>query len=315
MTKRKGSLTVEAIISFTVFIGVSFLLLTLVKLVLVMTILNNAAVETAKTIATAAYPISILNEMQAGMEAKIENTDPATLEESTKATIASSVTTQLLGGNGLKAAKGSAAETLKGLIEGIAVNAVQDMVYSIKGQAVNALCGMVVQGYIENCGIYIAPEKLMLRAAKIPETEAEFEKLHSDPMPLSETGTLTASPAESAYGTDGNFNADDVLICLEYPYEIALPLIPAVTVTLRSVAVEHAWLHGTSSGPSRKEGIQISNLLFGKGTVVYVPTGGYGKRYHQENCSTLWSSKAPMSLAAAKNQGLTPCRVCKPPEK
>ena len=63
MRHVRGSLTVEAIISVTMFISVMFLLLTMVKLVLMMTILNNATVEAAKVIATGAYPISILNEI------------------------------------------------------------------------------------------------------------------------------------------------------------------------------------------------------------------------------------------------------------
>ena len=83
--KRKGSLTVEATISFTVFIGFSFLMLTLVKLVLVMTILNNATAETAKTLASSGYVIAIVNGYQENFEKEMKNVDavkPENLAES-----------------------------------------------------------------------------------------------------------------------------------------------------------------------------------------------------------------------------------------
>lgn len=315
MKGKKGSLTVEAIISFTVFISVMFLLLTLVKLVLTMTILNNATVETAKTFATGAYPISILNEKQAGIEKKADAIQPANLQESLKASVSSGIITQLLGGDWKKMAAGSAASTLTDLIEGAAVELGKNAVYQLKGQTVNYLCGKVLQGYVENCGIRIDPEKLMLRAVKIPETETEFKSLHGESMSLSDSGGLTAAAASGPFAKDGDFNAEDVLICLEYPYEIALPLLPSFTVTLRSVSVEHAWLHGTSAGPKRTEGICVQDILFGKETVVYVATGGHGKRYHKETCSTLWSSYTSESLSVAKAAGLTPCKVCNPPVK
>jgi len=315
--KRKGSLTVEAIISFTVFIGVSFLLLTLVKLVLVMIILNNASVEAAKTIATAAYPISIANEAQSGLEKKISKTEPANLLESVEGAGVNSMVSALLGGDLKKAAKGNLQNMLSGYLEGLTVQLLDDVFYSLKGQGVNWLCGKIVSGYVEGCGLALDPERLILRAAKIPETQAEFKALHSGSLPLSEkAGSLEAKPSSSASGSDGDFNAEDVLICLEYPYEIALPLLPAVTVTLRSVSIEHGWLNKTATGPKRTEGIDLTDALFGSGKVVYEATGGHGKRYHaKSDCPTLWTSVQAVSLAAAQGQGLTPCGLCYPETK
>lgn len=315
MRAKKGSLTVEAVISATVFISVMFLLLTMVKLVLMMTILNNATVETAKVIATAAYPISILNEQQAGLEKSVESFQPENLEDSLSGTVEAGIVSELLGGNGGETLTGGGVELLKDLIEGAAVELGKNAAYTVKGEAVNYLCGQVISGYVENCGIYFDPEKLVLRAAKIPETDLEFQTLHTGEMSLSETGALSAKPASGPTKTDGDFNAEDVLISLEYPYEFALPFLPAISITLRSTSVEHAWLHGTSAAPKRTEGIDVSNILFGKETVVYVATGGHGTRYHKESCPTLWSSNSPMTLSAAKSQGLTACKVCDPPTK
>lgn len=313
MRHVRGSLTVEAIISVTMFISVMFLLLTMVKLVLMMTILNNATVEAAKVIATGAYPISILNEKQAGLESLSDAVEPANLAQSLAGAGGSSIITQLFGGDGWSAFSGSGVNILKDLVGGVGVELSKNMVYELKGKAVSALCGQVVSGYVEECGIFFDPELLLLRAVKIPQTNEEFSTLYRAPLTLSSSGSPAARPASAPAAIDGDFNAEDVLICLEYPYEMALPFLPAFTITLRSVSVEHAWLHGTSAGPSRIEGIDVSNILFGSGTKVYVATGGHGTRYHRENCSTLWTSNSPISLAAAKSQGLTPCKVCNPP--
>ena len=310
--KKRGSLTVEAVISFTVFIMVMFLLLTLVKLVLMMTVLNNATVETAKIIATSAYPISFLNEAQSGLEDMEDNLKPTTLASSIVGTGQSAVVSDLLGGDPDTVLKSGFSSICKGLVGGTAVKLLKGAVYEIKGNTVNYLCGKLIQGYVENCGLRFDPEKLTLRVAKIPETEAEFEHLHTGSLSLSEDGSLTASPASSASGTDGNFNAEDVVLCLEYPYELALPFLPSFTITLRSDSVEHAWLTGTSEGPERTEGIDLSNLLFGKEKRVWIPTGGNGKRYHTKDCHLLWSSKIETTVNSAKKQGFTACKICKP---
>lgn len=54
--KKKGSLTVEAVIAFSIFISFMFLLLSMVKISLTKITLENAVSETAKYIASASYP-------------------------------------------------------------------------------------------------------------------------------------------------------------------------------------------------------------------------------------------------------------------
>src|SRR5699024_6757367 len=70
---QRGSLTVEAIISFTVFLMVSFLMLHLVKLTMLSMALQNATTETAKQIATAAYPIAWVNVARTSTEEKVDD--------------------------------------------------------------------------------------------------------------------------------------------------------------------------------------------------------------------------------------------------
>lgn len=40
-----------------------------------------------------------------------------------------------------------------------------------------------------------------------------------------------------------------------------------------------------------------------------------GKKYHNENCSSLSSSKISIDLSEAIDKGYTPCKKCKPDEK
>lgn len=46
--------------------------------------------------------------------------------------------------------------------------------------------------------------------------------------------------------------------------------------------------------------------------IVYVTKGG--KRYHRRECETLKGGGVEMTIAEAKKQGKTPCKVCKPRE-
>lgn len=299
--KNKGSLTVEAVISVTVFISVMFLLLTMVKMVLVMTVLNNATVEAAKVIATSGYPIALLNEMQAEkLDAPAKQFESLSLENSLKAGAKNTLITGIFSGDVVGAAKNDAVSSLKSLIEQAGKYFISEYVYQAKADIANVLCSSIVKDYVQDCGLYIDQEKLILRAVKIPETAGEFKVQHSGDIKLSEAGELVAKPNQ-------HFGADDVLICLEYPYEIALPFLPAFEVTLRSTSVERAWVNGTGTGVKFTEGIKISQWL---APTYYVGSRGYSKCYHLESCYTLWRGKKPITASEAKS--LNPCKVCNP---
>ena len=73
MRKLKGSLSLEAVISFTVFISFMFMLMTIVKFAIMRIALNAAVSETAKQIATQAYPLSYLIEWEESEGKKVES--------------------------------------------------------------------------------------------------------------------------------------------------------------------------------------------------------------------------------------------------
>ena len=350
MRKKRGSLTVEAVISFTVFLSVSFFLLTVVKLVLVATILNNAATETAKTLASSSYLIALVNDQQEKIEKKADELKPEKLADSLRFGVKSGVVSEILIGDGVGMLSSMGKAKVKNLLQGAAAELAGPLVYDLKGRAANAVAGSIVDKCLDQCGLRFDYQRVMLRAVKLPETKAEYAARHADGIALYDTGAaeadlsqslwedlrtgagnltnkvlgqsgssgnaggssagLTARAASSHDGTDGDFNAADVLICLEYPYEIALPLLPAFELTLRCTVVEHGWVNGTRYAPPRTEGINISDLV----SQVYVTTSGNGMRYHKKNCFTLKRSKDTMKLSAleAIEKNYTPCKVCKP---
>lgn len=65
--------------------------------------------------------------------------------------------------------------------------------------------------------------------------------------------------------------------------------------------------------PECKVEAQSYSLVETKGNVVYVSTGGYGKRYHSSSsCRGLRNANgvAKMDKQRARESGLTPCRIC-----
>lgn len=87
----KGALTVEACISFSFFICLFFLLLFFVKTVCIHMTLDHAVNETAKQIATSAYPVSILNEKEEDFADKIPTAEYWSLKEAAERKIVETV--------------------------------------------------------------------------------------------------------------------------------------------------------------------------------------------------------------------------------
>lgn len=304
MKKQKGSLTVEAIISFTAFLMASFLMLHLVKLTMISLALNNATAETAKQLATAAYPIAWVNSQQAATEKK--------MDKIAKEGIPLSRLLGTEGGNENAAAfflsSSPLATSWDSMVQQLmanGVNAIEQIFYDLKGKVGQVIAAQVLNGYLEASGLPFDRSRVRLLVVKLPQTDAEFQTMGNFTLPgKKDTLTLTA-------GADGAFGQDDVVICTAYDYALALPMLPKVELTLRSTAIEHAWLHGCQARTNRKEGLTL-DIFQNK---VYVATGGYGKKYHRStDCPSFGNAydTTPIDLAVAKSRGFEPCRTCKP---
>lgn len=306
---EKGSLTIEAIISFTVFLAVSFLMLQLVKLTMISLVMNSCTQETAKQLATSCYPIVEVNEVISDVNVKISD-------------ISTSVTDALKeqsGSDALGSIMGAETDTVSGVSElfqklvGIANDGVMSIFRGLKGKAGIYITAKIMDGYLDSSGFAFDKDKVVFRVVQLPLTEGEYKNFIGYTV-KGEKNDLVLKPSSDSEGFDGDFNRDDVVVCAEYDYKVVLPMIPAISLKLRSTAVEHAWLGGCSSTTSKEAGLK--DKIFSDS--VYVSTGGYGKSYHREDCITLKSSKsngytaAGINLSVAKANGLKPCKVCNP---
>lgn len=303
--RQRGSLTVEAILSFTVFLMVSFLMLHLVKLTMLSVALQNAVSETAKQIATAAYPIVWVNGLQEQAEDKTyeiaENGIP--MDELLGEDIGGAAEQFLLGTGG-----GDWQTVVQDFMQQ-GTDALWGLFDTLKGELSVQLAAHLLDGYLETSGLPFDAGNVVLRVVKLPQTDGEFNRANY--RLEGQKDDLEFIKASEPDGTDQHYNQDDVIICAEYSYRIALPLIPAVELTLRSTAVEHAWLTGCLIRTSRTEGLKLDGLQEAK---VSVATGGYGKCYHRKDCYTLGNASGTeeISLKQAQERGLRPCKVCSP---
>lgn len=306
--RQRGSLTVEAIISFTVFLMVSFLMLHLVKLTMLSLALQNATAETAKQIATAAYPIAWVNVAQSAAEDKTDELieENISLDKLVGSEIGG-IAGQLLGG------EDSPAASLESTIQDVmkqGADAIWNIFGEIKGSVMTQITANVLDGYLDASNLTFDKSRVRLRIVKIPQTDSEFDG--TELQIEGKKDDLTLIKASSPDSTDNHYNQDDVVICAEYDYEIALPMLPNIELTLRSVAIEHAWLTGCLVRTERDEGLSPDSLV---SDTVYIASGGYGQCFHRDGCRmvNLRTGNAPraMSREDAVKQ-YRPCKVCNP---
>lgn len=311
MKKYKGSLSLEAVISFTIFISFMFLLLSIVKFSLVRITLNTAASETAKQIATASYPLSYLIESENSTNKKID-----AYEE--KMTLTEGLSNSEIGENlsllfNIDQSETTGAVNTITKIKDIlscgddSVVAGESLVRSLVGKLENKagayLACNVLNNYIEKSVLPFNKDDITLSIVKFPQSDWAYDQVKSG-----EEYTKLGL-------TEDMYGAEDVVIAVEYRYDFALPFLPSFEIVMREVAVEHGWLYGGGGTvTNREDGIDYSKLksiVFGENQ-VYLGSKLAGKKYHKKDCRTLWHGSVIISLEEAVNEGYTPCEVCKP---
>ncbi len=306
--RKRGSLTVEAVISFAVFVSFMFMLLSMVKISLVKITLENAVSETAKYIASASYPIGMFND----------------IAEDSNRTVEADITEFKLGkdiqAKGIEALfdslfADSEASALKSIddgingIFGVITDAGTNMLKSVVLTGVENLitkegskvAGNIVSEVIDNSYVSIDKDNLTVTIAKLPVPEQTYNISYN-------TSQFTDMGL-----TKNDFNEDDVVIGVEYVYKLALPFLTTIDVKMREVAVEHAWVNGGAGNvTTRTEGLNFSDILdniLGGETVYVTNTGG---KYHKENCYYLWGSKNEYKKSSAIVSGYRACKKCAP---
>jgi hypothetical protein len=310
--KLKGSVTIEACVILPIFLSFFLILLTLVKIACINIALDHAVNETAKQIATCAYPVSFLNELEdkivekygAGkidsLQENIKEITYNSLEESSQ-----DVTTDMLSGNFsmtdisniLTSVKQNGSEVLKKGLGSLVENLGEDSYWNIKEIGKYAIVKSVMDQLLDVK--LINKNNLKLTLVEFPQGDTEYE-------------ACKKSTAIKAIGLipDKDFGIDDVVIQIQYKLKISLPVLGARTINLKHTAIERGWLHGGNGVyTSKAEGIKLED--FGKvQKIVYITRTG--EKYHTENCRYLRHSKIAVTLNDEIKSSYEPCKVCKP---
>lgn len=303
---NKGSLTVEACICFPVFLCFFMLLLFFVKLACINLTLDMAVNETAKQIAASAYPVSFINELEDDIINKYGTQSIPTVREEVEklpeyAGIGdeSDVYTDILTGNlqqpDLEGMIGRIATDYKDGIIGYLIGEASDDYWSYKTGAKYSIAKMLMDDFIPN-GL-IEEQRLRFRLVEFPQGEEEY-------------AARSSQYSELGFNRDGaiDITKDDVVVQVEYRFDIPIPLYGRKDIRMVHTAIEKAWLKGGCGViTSTQEGLELSDL---QPKIVYVTRTG--EKYHLGNCRYLHKSKIPMELEEAK-QKYEPCKVCKPP--
>ena len=310
--KSRASLTIEAVIAFTCYLMFMFLLLTMVKMSMVTIVVNGAANEAAKQIATSAYPLSMINGYIDDQATALENKFKPDSTEEPLSSFAGSKSIDMAnilmnGGNPDGGKKlGSDIGTLVESFMQQKSEEIFNLVYTGSNELIShysiKMVGSIMNSYIDDSGMPIDKSGIKVRIAKIPLPEHIYE-----------SGLNFDSGAYKDFSiTKDDIDANDVVVGIEYDYKINLPFLKQINLKFRDVAIEKAWMKGCTSSPAANEGIDISKLrelLESKGE-YYVGVKGKGKCYHKKTCYTLWRGAVPCKDIT----GLKPCEVCNPGE-
>lgn len=328
---NKGSITVEATIAFTVFVAAFFLLLTIVKLVMLEYALTYVANESAKSIADVSYVVGILNTWQDEMDDSVDSSANDRMmsfgENLTTKTMPKLISTFL----GLKRATNTGDKKVIGKANGKLAKTIGKEALSLMGsfisEGVKDLYGIFreniaeiktdykynfvrqkVEEGVDNCGIRLDKDKLILEVVKFPETKREytlrgayFGYLSNDLLP----------------GRD--FDKDDAVVIVSYKTAISFPFFPTYEVKFRKIAIEKCWLNGDNGiiTEFKAEGVlaqsidllisRISGFLTDK--EVYIADNG--RKYHSAVCPKLGDAHTnKVKEYVAKDNGYEACKFC-----
>lgn len=332
LKNRKGSATVEACIAFPAFLCVLFILMFFIKLACISITLDHAVNETAKQLATSAYPVSFLNELEddlAGdsMDYKIPSFEDEKekiagyLKEGTKSE-GSGLITKLLSGEisgddlfgSLKGiAKSVGKDVTQDAKDGLRAYLIQNLAgsyYEIKSEAKYKTAGGLLEKFLE--GSFVKKDDISLVLVELPQsiTEYDFKK---------EDSSYTKKLEELGCRMD----RDNVIVAVEYRARLPVPFYKNVEFVSRHAAVERAWIHGgngvytaeqdrddKSEDGSTSMDESLSKLDPSKKDNRDVYVTRTGTHYHDTGCRYLRTSRIVMKLADAKKRNYDSCSVC-----
>lgn len=309
-TGSKGSITIEACISFPVFLFFFYLLLFLVKAACINLIMDHAVSETARYFAASLYPLSFLNEYE---DEKIESLGELPLTSLNQHLAGDIAGTELSEGvlktllspgemstDSLESVLGQFREYLNNDSYGALGLNILEVIYreyqTVKDRGKYYLAEQVLKGYLQDS--WIIEDKTSLLLVKFPEGRNEYairgqaevyENFHMQP------------------GRD--FERDDVVILAEYSLELPIPFFSGKDISLRYAAIERAWLRGSNGVYTRSE--EGLDLVREDNKKEYVYATRTGSKYHiYSSCAYLEKSCIPLTRDEAEGRGLSPHKGC-----
>jgi hypothetical protein len=325
ISASKGSLTVEASISFSLFLCFFLIFLFLIRTAMIHMTLDHAVSETAKQLAAACYPLKYVNELEdeyieAGGEASFEEEGYMDGTQSIPAEGLLQTFTDLLTGSLdtteteqiLSSMAAGMQGSMREWIRNYLTRTVGDDYYKVKTRVKQA----AVQKLLErNCSSSpVEMENCRLLVIELPQGDAEFNYKNRDPEYLNRYEKLRLLPGQ-----------DDVIIAVEYTWKLPLPFFGRTFVS-RHIAVEKAWMYGGNGvytvkeakeeqppGDTEEPGNEVQEeeeKQEERNKTVFITKTG--TKYHEGDCprTYLQKSKIPISLFDAKRRGYAPCKVC-----
>jgi hypothetical protein len=302
----KGSLTIEACIVLPFFLCFISLILFFAKFACVDMIIDHTVNETAKVLAASCYPISFINEYESDLVDKygIEEIIKSKNFDKTEIKLnESNHLIKLLGLSdfdiGLDSLLSEASTIDREGISKYLVSNHSDDYWLLKNKAIYAI---VLNTLNENLSAnsLVNISDLRLKLVLFPQGQAEYSANKS-----------YIEHEDFDLEADKDFTQNDIVIQTEFEINLSIPFVGTKQVKMIHTAVERAWLFGGNGViTSRDEGL---DFLEEESVIVFITKTGI--RYHISECRYLHSSKIPIKLSEATEEGYTPCKVCKPSSK
>jgi len=336
----KGALTVEASLTFPVFVCLFLFLIFFIKIASINIILDNAVVETAKQLATSCYPIAYLNELEDDYIPNDVDVQSILIEEfkdmgntvlDDNSNVYSETLAKIISGNAsvddFKNLIGQFGENLleRGL-DWFAAREISKVYFDIKHKAEYLAASSLMKNHIANT--WLSPDQLEITFISFPSSVSELELRQNSGLYLAKCSQIGYIPGQ-----------DEVVIVVEYKTGLSIPFFPAKEIVIRKWAVEKAWLNGSygvyaihslTADESQGGDNENNNENSGENNVYeneYDVKGEEyfdeeykgnqkiyktktGTRYHMEGCMYLRMSKIPITISQAEKEGLKPCKIC-----
>lgn len=322
---RKGSVTIEACLVLPFFLCFFILLAFTIKAAGISIVLNHAANETAKQLASCCYPLSYINKLEDEKISKYTGSKIPTVQEELdnakeyaanglKDTLIKTISGESFG-SGLKSSLNT---TVMSIIEdigrgaaGTLIDGYSESYFKVKSQTGRSIIKTIVEGYCGNS--LINKDRIRYLLAELPKSQAELNNRKNDHDYVKVCSELGFHPEK-----------DDVVVVLEYDVRLSLPFFGSRSIAIGSTAVERAWMQGhlttnATGGIQADKTGDIETSTSGskevtagspdeKEVVVYITKTG--TKYHFDGCDYLSKSQIPILLEEAIRRGYEPCKVC-----